>query len=64
MVEYACREAKAHGAKKIVALSTQSFTFFSAICDFKETDRDSLPPSRQANYDKMQRTRRILTKDL
>ncbi len=64
MVEYACREAKAKGAKKIVALSTQSFTYFSAICDFKETDRDALPPSRQASYDKMQRNPRILIKEL
>ncbi|RKX30788.1 MAG: amino-acid N-acetyltransferase [Verrucomicrobia bacterium] len=64
MVEFACREARIHGAKKIIALSTQSFTFFSEICDFKETDHDSLPESRQASYDKMKRNPRILIKEL
>ena len=64
MVEFACREAKSQGAKRVIALSTQSFTFFSAICGFKEADRDALPPSRQVSYDKMKRNPKILVKDL
>jgi len=64
MVEYACREARAQGAKKIIALSTQSFTFFSAICGFDEADRDVLPPSRQTSYAQMKRNPRILIKEI
>jgi len=64
LVEFACREAKSQSARRVIALSTQSFTFFSSICNFKEADRDALPPSRQINYDKMKRNPKILIKDL
>ena len=64
MVEYACLEAQNQGATQVIALSTQSFTFFSSICGFKEVGRDALPPSRQVSYDKMKRNPKILVKDL
>ena len=62
MVDYATREAKAKGARHVIALSTQSFTFFSLICGFREAGRDDLPPSRQLSYDKMKRNPKILIK--
>ncbi len=38
MVDYACLQAKERGAKTVIALSTQSFGFFSNVCGFEESD--------------------------
>ena len=51
MVEFACLQAKERGAKKIIALSTQSFGFFSNVCGFEESTKEILPEARLKLYE-------------
>ena len=62
MVDYACLQAKERGATTIVALSTQSFGFFSGTCGFEETDKSILPEARLKLYDESGRNPRVLVK--
>lgn len=64
LVAFACHEAKANGAKEVIALSTQTFAFFTDVCGFSEASVDILPESRRAAYDQSQRNSRILHKTL
>jgi amino-acid N-acetyltransferase len=64
MVEYACLMAKERGATQIVALSTQSFGFFTNTCGFEEADKSILPEARQKLYDESGRNAKVLTKSL
>lgn len=64
LVEFACLEAKKAGANRMLALSTQSFTFFSAICGFTETTKDQLPAARLQAYEQSQRNPRVLMREL
>ncbi len=64
MVEYACLQAKERGAKRIIALSTQSFGFFSNVCGFAESTKEALPEARLKLYDENGRNARVLTKVL
>jgi amino-acid N-acetyltransferase len=64
MVEYACLQAKEHGATTIVALSTQSFGFFTSNCGFEETTKESLPEARLKLYEESGRNPKVLVKQL
>lgn len=64
MVEYAGMMAKERGATQIVALSTQSFGFFTNTCGFEEADRSILPEARQKLYEESGRNAKVLTKSL
>jgi amino-acid N-acetyltransferase len=64
MVEYACLRAKERGAKAIIALSTQSFGFFTDVCRFEEATKDVLPEARLKSYEESGRNGRILVKQL
>lgn len=64
LVEFACLEAKKAGASQILALSTQSFTFFSSVCGFTETTKEQLPEARRQVYEQSQRNPRVLTREL
>lgn len=64
MVEYACLMAKERGAARIVALSTQSFGFFTNTCGFEEADKSILPDSRLKLYEESGRNAKVLTKSL
>ncbi len=64
LVNFACHMAQKEGCNRILALSTQSFSFFESICRFRETDSDSLPASRRENYVQQNRQSKILVKDL
>jgi amino-acid N-acetyltransferase len=64
MVEYACLQAKERGAKNIIALSTQSFGFFTNVCGFEESTKDILPEARLKLYDDSGRNARVLAKSL
>jgi amino-acid N-acetyltransferase len=64
MVEYACLMAKERGATQIVALSTQSFGFFTNTCGFEEADKSILPEARQKLYDESGRNAKVLSKSL
>jgi amino-acid N-acetyltransferase len=64
MVDFAMLEAKKRGAKRTIALSTQSYTFFTSVCGFAETDKTLLPEARRQIYEQSQRNPKILVKDL
>lgn len=64
MVEFACLRAKEHGAKRIVALSTQSATFFTTACGFTETDKSALPKDRLKLYEESGRNPKVLVRAL
>ncbi|HRE83360.1 MAG TPA: amino-acid N-acetyltransferase [Opitutaceae bacterium] len=64
MVEYACMRAKERGADTIVALSTQSYSFFTGVVGFDETDKSILPEPRLKLYEESGRNPRVLFKKL
>ena len=62
MVEFACLQAKERGAKTVLALSTQSFGFFTSVCGFEEGTKEILPEARLKLYDDSGRNARVLVK--
>ncbi len=64
MVDYACLQAKERGVKRVLALSTQSFGFFTNVCGFQETTKETLPEARLKLYDDSGRNARVLFKIL
>ncbi len=64
MVEYACLQAKERGAASVIALSTQSFGFFTNVAGFEEATKDILPESRLKTYDDSGRNAKVLVKQL
>jgi amino-acid N-acetyltransferase len=64
MVEYACLMAKERGASTVIALSTQSFGFFSSVLGFEETSKDILPEARLKLYEDSGRNAKVLVKPL
>jgi amino-acid N-acetyltransferase len=64
MVEFACLQAKERGAKTVIALSTQSFGFFTNVCGFEETTKDVLPEARLKLYAESGRNAKVLSKNL
>jgi len=62
LVDYACLQAKARGATTLVALSTQSFGFFSSTCGFEEAEKSILPEARLKLYEESGRNPRVLVK--
>lgn len=64
MVEYACLQAKEHGATMVIALSTQSFGFFTNVCGFEEASKEVLPESRLKQYEESGRNAKVLAKHL
>jgi amino-acid N-acetyltransferase len=64
MVEFASFRAKERGATRVVALSTQSATFFTGVCGFEETDKSILPKDRLKLYEESGRNPKVLVKTL
>jgi amino-acid N-acetyltransferase len=64
MVEYACMMAKEKGAATVIALSTQSFGFFSNVLGFAESTKEILPESRLKLYEESGRNAKVLVKQL
>jgi len=64
MVEFACLMAKQRGAHTIIALSTQSFGFFTNVLGFEEATTDALPEARLKQYVENGRNAKILLKHL
>lgn len=64
MVDYAAMMAKARGVKTLVALSTQSFGFFTSVCGFEEADKSVLPEARLKTYEESGRNAKVLVKEL
>ena len=55
-------EAQQRGATEVVALSTQSFAFFSGVCGFAEATKEILPEARLKAYEESARNSRILVR--
>ncbi|MGZ0657429.1 amino-acid N-acetyltransferase [Coraliomargarita sp. W4R72] len=64
MVEFACAEAKARGAKRVIAMTTQANKFFSKVCSFTEGGIEDLPLERREDYTKNGRNSKVLHLDL
>ena len=64
MVDYAAMMAKERGVKTLIALSTQSFGFFTGVCGFEESDKSILPDARLKSYEESGRNAKVLMKQL
>jgi amino-acid N-acetyltransferase len=64
LAEYACIEAQRRGFARVLALSTQSYSFFRDVCAFEEGTVDDLPAARREEYSRNGRNSRILVKRL
>ena len=64
MVEYAVLQAKERGVNAVIALSTQSFGFFTNVVGFEESSKDILPEARLKLYEESGRNAKILIKQL
>ena len=64
MVDYAGMVAKDRGASTLLALSTQSFGFFTNVCGFDETTKEVLPEARLKVYEESGRNAKVLVKQL
>jgi amino-acid N-acetyltransferase len=64
MVDYACMVAKERGATTVLALSTQSFGFFTNVVGFEETSKEVLPDARLKLYEESGRNAKVLLKQL
>jgi amino-acid N-acetyltransferase len=64
MVDFACMVAKERGARTVIALSTQSFGFFTNVVGFEETTKDILPDARLKLYEDSGRNAKVLVKQL
>jgi amino-acid N-acetyltransferase len=64
MVDFACLKAAERGAKEVLALSTQAYSFFTSVCGFDDADKDALPPSRLKSYEESGRNSKIMIKRL
>ena len=64
LVKFAEEEALKKGATQLVALSTQTFAFFTQKCGFKEGTIDDLPPIRAERLQASQRNSKVLFKVL
>ena len=64
MVLFAESRARDMGAKRMLALSTQAFNYFTQKAGFHEGDSSVLPPTRRVRYDASGRNSKILIKDL
>ncbi|HMP77051.1 MAG TPA: amino-acid N-acetyltransferase [Kiritimatiellia bacterium] len=57
-------QARQRGVRRLLALSTQAFNYFTHKGGFKEGSPDLLAPARRAAYDKSGRHSKVLFKDL
>ncbi len=64
LIEYACLRAKEKGATQVIALSTQSYSFFTSVMNFEETGTEVLPETRQKSYAESGRNPKVLIKTL
>jgi len=64
LIEYACLRAKERGATQVLALSTQSYSFFTSVMNFEETNTSALPEARLKSYAESGRNPKVLIKTL
>lgn len=64
LVQYAEARAREAGVHALIALSTQSFTFFQSKAGFQEGSPEDLPPARAEQYERSGRKSKVLVKRL
>ena len=64
LIQFIESKAREMGLTELIALSTQTFTYFQSKCGFAEGTRDDLPPVRREKYDLSGRNSRVLVKKL
>ena len=64
LIEFVESQARAIGLKKLLVLSTQSFSYFQTKAGFTEGSPDDLPPERREKYEQSKRKSKVLVKDL
>ena len=64
LVNFACHTAQHEGAKRVIALSTQSYEFFKSQFGFQDAGPGDLSPLRRARYEASPRKSKILLKVL
>jgi amino-acid N-acetyltransferase len=64
LIQFVEGRARELGLAKLVALSTQAFTYFQSKAGFSEGTPDDLPPARRERYDKSGRRSKVLVKNL
>jgi amino-acid N-acetyltransferase len=64
LLQYVENKARDMGLKELIALSTQTFTYFQSKGGFAEGTADDLPPGRREKYDQSGRNSKVLVKKL
>ena len=64
MMQFVEAQAREKGLRRLLALSTQAFNFFTIKGGYEEGTPDALPPSRRTAYDDAGRRSKVLVKDL
>jgi amino-acid N-acetyltransferase len=64
LIQFVENKAREMGLTELIALSTQTFTYFQSKGGFSEGTRDHLPPGRREKYDHSGRNSKVLVKKL
>ena len=64
MLQFIENKAREIGLIELIALSTQTFTYFQSKGGFAEGTPDDLPPARRDKYDQSGRNSKVLVKKL
>ena len=62
LIQYIENKARDMGLNELIALSTQTFTYFQSKGGFAEGTPDDLPPARREKYDQSGRNSKVLIK--
>jgi amino-acid N-acetyltransferase len=64
LLQFVENKAREMGLTELIALSTQTFTYFQSKGGFVEGTPDDLPPARREKYDHSGRNSKVLVKEL
>lgn len=64
LIQFVEARARERGLARLLALSTQAFTYFQSKGGFVEGAPDDLPPARREKYDQSGRNSKVLIKEL
>ena len=64
LIQFAENKARELGVRRLLALSTQAFTYFQSKGGFVEGTPDDLPPARRERYEASGRNSKVLIKTL
>ena len=64
LTQFVEERARAMGVTRLLALSTQAFTYFQSKAGFAEGTPDDLPPARRERYEQSGRKSKVLVKQL